>query len=98
MVRDCVANIVDELHRTGFNPLRVGLDSWEARCPVHKGTDRSLAVGRNEHNHVMLECRSTENCQHARIVRELGLTNDHVYAETDERLISRLSVVPIRPA
>ncbi len=87
-----------ELHRSGFNPLRVGHDSWEARCPVHKGTDRSLAVGRNELNHVMLECRSTEHCQYSRIVGALGLTNDHVYAETPDWLIRRLSGVPIRPA
>ncbi len=98
MVRDCVANIVDELHRCGCNPLRVGHDSWERRCPVHKGRERSLAVGRNELNHVILECRSSQNCQYARILGALGLTNDRVYAETPERLISRLSVVPIRPA
>ncbi len=98
MARDCVANIVDELHRRGCNPLRVGHDSWEARCPVHKGTERSLAVGRNELNHVILECRSTQNCPYARIIGALGFTNDRVYAETPEWLISRLSGVPIRPA
>ena len=98
MARDCVANIVDELHRRGCNPLRVGHDSWEARCPVHKGTERSLAVGRNELNHVILECRSTQNCPYARIIGALGITNDRVYAETPDRLISQLSVVPIRPA
>ncbi len=98
MPRDCVANIVEELHRCGCNPLRVGHDSWEARCPVHRGTERSLAVGRNELNHVILECRSTQNCPYARIIGALGFTNDRVYAETPDSLISRLSVVPIRPA
>ena len=97
MIRDCVANIVHELHRSGCNPLRVGDDSWEARCPVHKGKDRSLAVGRNELNHAVLECRSTQNCQNARIIATLGLTNDRVYAETGEWWISRLARVPIQP-
>jgi hypothetical protein len=96
-VRDCVANIVDKLHRSGFNPLRVGHDSWEARCPVHKGTERSLAVGRDELNHVILDCRSTQKCQYTRIIGALGFTNDRVYVETDEWWISRLGRVPIQP-
>ena len=98
MVRDGVANIVDRLRERGFDPRRVGDDSWEARCPVHRAMDHALAITRNEFNHVVLECRSTQNCQHIRIVGALGLTNDHVYAETSDWLISRLSRVPIQPA
>src|SRR5580693_4870584 len=58
----------------------------------------SLAISRNEFNHAVLACRSIENCQHSRIVRALGWTNDHVYAETPDWLIRRLSQVPIQPA
>jgi hypothetical protein len=58
----------------------------------------SLAISRNEFNHAVLACRSIENCQHSRIIRALGWTNDHVYAETPDWLISRLSQVPIQTA
>ena len=46
----------------------------------------------------VLECRSTQNCQDMRIIGALGFTNDHVYAETPDWLISRLRRVPIQPA
>src|SRR5580693_2084271 len=58
----------------------------------------SLAISRNEFNHAVLACRSTENCQHTRIIRALGWTNDHVYAETPDWVIRRLSQVPIQTA
>ena len=67
-------------------------------APYTKARTASLAVGRNELNHVVLECRSTQNCQYSRIIGALGLTNDRVYAETDDWLIRRLSRVPIQPA
>ena len=60
--------------------------------------DHALAITRNELNHVVLKCRCAENCQHYRIIAALGITNDHVYAETPNALISRLSRVPIQPA
>ena len=84
---------------TGPGAIRCGSATIPGRrCPVHKGKDRSIAVGRNELNHVVLECRSTQNCQYARIIGTLGMTNDNVYAETDERWISRLARVPIQTA
>src|SRR5690242_6478803 len=98
MVRDGVANIVDRLRACGFEPRKVGHDSWEARCPGHGSVDHVLAITRNEFNHVVLECRGTENCQHTPIIRALGWTNDHLYAETTDLLIDRLSRVPIQPA
>jgi hypothetical protein len=48
--------------------------------------------------HGLLECRSRQNCQDARIIGALGFTNDHVRAETPDWLISRLARVPIQPA
>jgi hypothetical protein len=77
MVRDGVLNMVDRLRERGLDPRRIGGDAWEARCPAHRGADHSLAISRNEFNHVVLACRSTENCQHTRIIRALGWTNDH---------------------
>ena len=55
------------------------------------GADCAFSITRNAHNHVVLECRSAANCQHFRIIGALGLTNDHVYEETPDWLISRLS-------
>ena len=98
MARDAVANIVIRLQECGFDPRKVGPDSWESRCPAHRSADCALSITRNEHNHVVLECRSTENCQHFRIIGALGFTNDHVYEETPDWLISRLSRVSIQPA
>ena len=98
MERDGVANIVDRLRERGFDPRKVGHDSWEARCPVHRSADHALAITRNELNHVLLECRSTQNCQYSRIIGSLGFTSDHVYAESSDWLIGRLSRVPIQPA
>ena len=98
MVRDPVANVVYQLGERGFAPRKLGHDSWESRCPAHRGSDYSLSITRNEFNHVVLECRSSENCQHIRIVRALGWTNEHVYAETADWLISRLRGVEIQPA
>ena len=98
MVRDGVANIVDRLHERGFDPRKVGHDVWESRCPVHRSLDYDLFITRNEFNHVVLECRDTENCRHFRIIGALGFTNDHLYAETPDWLISRLARVPIQPA
>ncbi len=36
MVRDGVANIVFRLQELGFEPRKVGVDSWESRCPAHR--------------------------------------------------------------
>jgi hypothetical protein len=79
----------------GYAPRKVGHDSWESRCPGHRSSDHALSITRNEFNHVVLERRSAENCQPIRIIRAIGFTNDHVYAETPDWVISRLSRVEI---
>ena len=98
MVRDAVANMVNQLRERGYAPRKVGHDSWESRCPGHRSSDHALSITRNEFNHVVLECRSAENCQHIRIIRAIGFTNEHVYAETPDWVISRLSRVEIHRA
>jgi hypothetical protein len=98
MVCDGVANVVIRLQESGFDPRKIGPDSWESRCPAHRSAECALSITRNEHNHVRLKCRSTQNCQDARIIGTLGFTNSHVYAETSDWLISRLRRVPIQPA
>jgi hypothetical protein len=98
MARDGVVNIVIRLQEHGFDPRRVGSDAWEDRCPAHRSLDHALVITRNEFEHVVLECRSALNCAHSRIIGALGFTNDHLYAETPEWLITRLNRAPIQPA
>jgi hypothetical protein len=95
MVRDGVANIVYSLQKAGFAPRKVGLDSWRARCPVHRGLDHTLAITRNQFNHVVLECQSSQNCEFLPIIKALGMSNVGVYAETSDRLIGDLRRVPV---
>jgi hypothetical protein len=57
-----------------------------------------LAITCDGFDHVVLECRSTHNCQYFRNIGALGFTNDHVYAETPDWLIDRSSGVEIQPA
>ena len=98
MARDAVANVVMRLMNCGYEPRKVGDDAWESRCPAHRSVDHALAISRNAFDHVILECRSNHNCTHSRIVTALGLTNEHVYAETPEGWIRRLGLVPVQSA
>ena len=98
MVRDGVANMVSRLQERGFDPRRVGHDAWESRCPGHRSLDHALCITRNEHNHVVLECRGAEKCQHTTIIRALGFTNDLLYTETTDWLISQLRRVAVEPS
>jgi hypothetical protein len=97
MVRDGVANVVYALRTAGFVPRKVGPDAWQARCPAHKGVGLTLSVTRNEFNHVLLECKSTQNCQFLPIICALGLTNDGVYAETPDWMIANYSHMQVEP-
>jgi hypothetical protein len=97
MVRDGVANIVGRLRECGFEPRKVGHDAWESRCPAHRSLDHTLSITRNEFNHVVLTCRSVQNCTHLKIIRAVGFTNDQLYAETPDWLIGRLRRIAVEP-
>jgi hypothetical protein len=97
MVRDGVANIVSRLRERGYEPRKLGPDVWESRCPAHRGLDRGLSITRNEFNHVVLTCQSVQNCTHLSVIRALGLTNELLYAETPDWLISELRRVAVEP-
>ncbi len=96
MLRDGVANIVIRLQERGFDPRKVGSDAWESRCPGHRSADCALSITRDTHNHVVLSCRGEQNCQQLRVIAALGMTNDHLYAETPDWLISRLRRVEVQ--
>jgi hypothetical protein len=95
MVRDGVANMVGRLRECGFDPRRVGPDTWEARCPAHRSTDYALSISRNDFNHAVLVCRSPQNCAHIQITRAVGWSNTQLYEETPDWLIRQLSAVPL---
>ena len=41
-----------------------------------------LSITRIEFNHVVLRCRSAEDCDHTSVIRNIGLNNERLYAET----------------
>jgi hypothetical protein len=96
MVRDGVANIVYRLLETGHDPRRVGRDAWESRCPAHGSSDHALSITRSESDRVVLDCRSSHRCQNVSILRTLRL--GHLYDETPDWLLDRLSGMRIQPA
>ena len=96
MVRDGVASIVHELQKRGFDPRRVRADSWESRCPAHRSTDHALSISRDESGHVVLECRSTQNCRFEQIIRAVRLGYDTLYDETPDGVIRQLSDIPVQ--
>ena len=98
MGRDGVANIVHELQKRGFDPRRVGADSWVSRCPAHGGADHTLSISRDETNKVQLECRSTERCLYGRIIGAVRLGYDTLYYEIPDSVIRELGAMPIESA
>ena len=97
MVRRWCGEYREPAAERGCDPRKVGHDAWESRCPAHRGLDHALSITRNEFNHVVLTCRSTENCAHLNIIRALGFTNELLYAETPDWLISQLRRVAVEP-
>ena len=75
--------------RARCEPRKLGYDACESRCPAHGSLDHAPSITRNEFNHVVLTCRSEQNCTHLKVIRSLGITNDLLYAETPEWLISQ---------
>ena len=71
-------------------PRKLDHDAWESRCPAHGSLDHALSITRNEFNHVVLNCRSEQNCTHLKVIRSLGITNELLYAETPEWSMSQL--------
>jgi hypothetical protein len=94
MARDSVANVVNKLHQRGFEPHRIAADSWESRCPAHRGKDHALLISRTEQGQVVLECRS-EHCVVDRILQALDLTNVRVYWNTPNWVLRKLAERPI---
>jgi hypothetical protein len=69
MAIDPLANIVDRLRSSGFQPHKVGEDAWESRCPGHGSVDHALLLGRGRDGRLMLQCRCTEHCSFSAILK-----------------------------
>ncbi len=94
MARDGVANVVNKLHQRGLDPRRIAAESWESRCPAHRGKDYALLISRTDQGQVVLDCRS-EHCLVNRILQALDMTNVRVYCNTPNWVLRKLAERPI---
>jgi hypothetical protein len=94
MARDGVANVVIKLRERGFDPRRLGAESWEARCPAHHGTDYSLAIARTEQGKLILDCRN-KHCPLDGILRALELSPTRLSDTTPNVVLRKLAKMPI---
>ncbi len=96
MARDAVANVVMKLSQRGFDPRRLGPDSWESRCPAHRGKEYAVAISLHEQGLVVLNCRS-KRCPASDILRALDLSAVRLYANTPNWVLRKLAERPIVP-
>jgi hypothetical protein len=96
MARDAVANVVMKLSQRGFDPRRLGPDSWESRCPAHGGKEYAVAISLNEQDVVVLNCR-IKRCPASAILRALDLSAVRLYANTPNWVLRKLCERPIVP-
>jgi putative DNA primase/helicase len=69
---DPARTLVEALERDGFDPRPIGPDSWESRCPSHKGSRRNLSIKRGDDGRALLHCQA-HGCKPEAIVEALGL-------------------------
>ncbi len=97
MPSDPLANIIDRLRGRGYQPRKVGQDTWESRCPGHGGTEHALATARSADGKLVVTCRSTEKCSLSRIAKRLDMKIERLYSATNptlSRKLQRLEIVP----
>src|SRR4051812_36930303 len=69
-----IENLVAKLEQGGFDPRPTGQDSWESRCPAHKGQRQNLSVTKGDNGGALLHCHHEQSCKPADILAPLGLT------------------------
>jgi hypothetical protein len=62
MAIDPVAEMVDRLHRCGFQPHEVGHEMWESRCPGRSSVDHTMRLWRGGDGNLVMQCQSTDEC------------------------------------
>ncbi len=96
MARDGVANVVHKLRHAGLIRVQLGPDSWESRCPAHRGQEYAVAISLNEQDLVVLNCRS-KRCPASAILRALDLSAVRLYSNTPNWVLRKLAERPIVP-
>ena len=96
MAIDPLANIVDRLRSSGFQPRKVGDDAWESRCPGHGSSDLALFLGRGRDGKLVLQCRSTRNCSFSAILKKLIIKLRRLNRDTHESVIRRLRAMEVQ--
>ena len=96
MATDPLANIVDRLRSSGFQPRKIGHDQWESRCPGHGSNDHALFLRRSRDGKLVLQCRSTQNCTFSAILKKLNIKLRHLNRDTSESVIRRLRAMEVQ--
>jgi hypothetical protein len=96
MAIDPLANIVERLRSSGFQPLMVGPDAWESRCPGHASKDHALLLKRGRDGRLILQCRGTQNCSFSSILKKLNLKLRHLNRDTNESVIRRMRKMEVQ--
>src|ERR1700733_9512604 len=91
-----LANIVDRLRSSGFQPRKIGDDEWESRCPGHGSSDHALFLGRGRDGKLVLQCRGEQNCSFSAILKKLNIKLRHLNRDTHESVIRRLRATEIQ--
>src|SRR5262245_55474667 len=53
--------IVGKLRAGSWDPVETGRDSYESRCPVHRGSRRNLSIGVGKDGRVLLHCHHVDS-------------------------------------
>jgi hypothetical protein len=96
MAIDPLANIVDRLRSSGFQPRKVGDDAWESRCPRHGSNYHALFLGRGRDGKLVLQCRGEQNCSFSAILKKLNIKLRHLNRDTSDSVIRRLRAMEVQ--
>jgi hypothetical protein len=91
-----LANIVDRLRSSEFQPRKIGDDAWESRCPRHGSSDHALFLGRGRDGKLVLQCRGEQNCSFSAVLKKLNFKLRHLNRDTRESVIRRLRSMEVQ--
>ena len=98
MASDAIANFVDRLRSSGFDPRKLAQGVWESRCPGHGGVDHAFSIVKGQDGKLILQCRATENCSFSAILKKLNIKLRHLDRETHPSVLRRLQAAEIQPS
>jgi hypothetical protein len=96
MASDAIANFVDRLRSSGFDPRKLGDGEWESRCPGHGGVEHALSIVKGQDGKLIIQCRGTENCSFSAILKKLNIKLRHLQRETHRSVLRRLQAAEIQ--